>query len=424
MAVVRIPYGGGNLQAEMPDVNLLGIILPDTDRNRTDEVALLNNALACPIGTRPLAELARGRGNAVIIISDGTRMAPSSRFLPYIVAELDRGGISADRVTIVIGLGNHRPVTEEEKKNLIGPALYGRVKCIHSREAGFRRIGRTARGTPVDVCLPVLEADIVICTGSIEFHRLSGFSGGAKGVMPGVAGSEAITANHAMSDRAGVGPGQLNGNPVREDMEEFARIVGVDFLFNVVTDELGKIVGAYAGDLEQAHRAGCTRAEAMYRVIVDRPGDIVIVSPGGYPKDASVYQAQKAVLNALDICKTGGTVIVAARCQEGHGDEVFACWMEGAAGPAEVRERLEQGFVLGGHKAKTVLQAIQRTEVYWISDMPEQAVRKLFYHPAATLQDAVNMALARHGTGARIWALPYGGLCLPVLKVRDGNHYG
>lgn len=424
MALIRLPYGMEYLKAEMPVTNLLGVIKPNSMARQPDEAALIKAALAAPIGTVPLAELARGRDNAVVIISDGTRMAPSARFLPYIVEEMDRVGLGPDRVTVVIGLGNHRTVTEDEKQNLVGRALYGRLKCIHSKEAGFERIGRTSRGTPVDVCKVVLDADLVVCTGNIEFHRLSGFSGGAKALLPGVAGSEAITANHAMSEQSGLSPEQLNGNPVREDMEEFARIVGVDFLFNVVTDEHGYITGAYAGDLVQSHRAGCAQVEAMYRVSVDRPGDIVLVSPGGYPKDASVYQAQKAVLNALDICKTGGTVIVAARCQEGYGDKVFARWMEEAAGPVEVRERLEQGFVLGGHKAKTILQAIEKADIYWISDMPEQVVRKLFYHPAATLQDAVNTALARHGTGTRVWALPYGSLCLPVLKAGDGNILG
>lgn len=411
-----MPYGGKYLEAEIPDANLLGVIHPNTGGKRPDEAGLIRAALASPIGTGPLAELARGRDNAVIIISDGTRMAPSARFLPYIVAELESGGISSDQVTVVVGVGNHRPVTEGEKRSLVGREIYGRVKCIHSREGGFKHIGATSRGTPVEVCRPVMDADLVICTGNIEFHRLSGFSGGAKAIMPGVAGRVAISANHAMAKLAGIGPGLLDGNPVRDDMEEFARLVGVDFLFNVVTDELGNIVGAYAGDLTAAHRAGCARVEKLYRVIVDRPGDIVLVSPGGHPKDISVYQAQKGLLNALDICKSAGAVIVTARCPEGYGDEVFARWMEEARNPAEVKNRLQQEFVLGGHKTGTVLQAIEKAAVYWISELPEQNVRNLFYHPATTLQEAIAKALARYGEGAGVWVLPYGGVCLPVLK--------
>lgn len=412
MAVIKLPYGSSFLEATLPDSSLLGIISPRTG-GRPDEAALIRHALAHPMGTDALAEIVRGRGNVVVIISDVTRMAPSARFLPYILAELERGGISADIVTVVIGLGNHRDVTEEEKKSLIGEDLYGRIKCMHSKEAGFRHLGRTSRGTPVDVCSIVADADFVVCTGNIEFHRLSGFSGGAKAIMAGVAGRAAISANHAMAGLPGVGPGLLDGNPVREDMEEFARLVGVDFLFNVVTDVLGGIVGVYAGDLYAAHRAGCTQAAALYRVEVKKPGDIVVVSPGGHPKDTNVYQSQKGVLNALVICKPGGTVIVTARCPEGYGDEVFARWMQEAGQPAEVQNRLQQGFVLGGHKAKTVLQAIEKADIYWISEMPEEQVRSLFYHPAATLQEAVNQALFRHGAGAGVWVMPYGGLCTP-----------
>lgn len=415
MAVIRLPYGEGHIEASLPDSSLMGIIRP-ASAGKKDEAALIRHALANPIGTGTLAGIVRKRSNAVVIISDNTRMAPSARFLPYILDELERGGIAKDMVTVVIGLGNHRDVTEAEKKSLIGEGLYGRVKCIHSKEAGYKRLGRTSRGTPADICAVVAEADIVVCTGNIEFHRLSGFSGGAKAIMAGVAGKEAIAANHAMAGLPGVGPGLIDGNPVREDMEEFARIVGVDFLFNVVTDEAGNIAGAYAGDLVAAHRAGCRQVEKLYRMNVEQPGDIVVVSPGGHPKDTNVYQAQKGLLNALEICRQGGTVIAAARCQEGYGDKVFARWMEEAGSPGAVRARLEHGFVLGGHKAKTVLQAIEKVNVYWVSEMPAQAVRRLFYEPYEVLQEAVDRAFARHGPDARAWVLPRGGLCLPVLK--------
>jgi len=424
MAVIRLPYGKKYLEAEIPDANLLGVVRPNTGGKRPDEAGLIRAALASPIGAGPLAELARGRDNGVIIISDGTRMAPSARFLPYIVDELDRGGIGPDRVTVVIGLGNHREMTKDEKQSLVGRDLYSRLKCIHSKEAGFKYAGRTSRETPVDVCSIVADADLTVCTGNIEFHRLSGFSGGAKAIMAGVAGKEAIAANHAMANLPGVGPGLIDGNPVREDMEEFACIVGVDFLFNVVTDEVGNIAGAYAGDLVAAHRAGCAKVEELYRITVDRPGDIVVVSPGGFPKDTNVYQAQKGLLNALEICRTGGTVIVAASCPEGYGDEVFARWMEEAESPAEVRDRLDRGFVLGGHKAKTVLQAIEKAGVYWVSEMPEQAVRHLFYEPLATLQEAVDQAFGRHGAGAGVWVMPYGGICLPKLAPTEVTYNG
>lgn len=419
MAMIKLPYGAGCLEASLPDSSLLGIIRPRVGGDKSDETALIRDALAHPIGTGALAEIARGRDNAVVIISDLTRMAPSARFLPYIMTELERGGIRADRVTVVIGLGNHRDVAEDEKKSLVGESLYGRVKCLHSKEAGFKRLGHTARGTPVDICAVVADADVIVCTGNIEFHRLSGFSGGAKAVMPGVAGEDAITANHAMANLPGVGPGLIDGNPVRQDMEEFARIAGVDFLFNVVTDEFGNIAGAYAGDLVAAHRAGCAQVEALYRVSVDRPGDIVVVSPGGHPKDTNIYQALKGLLNALDICRPGGSIIVAARCQEGYGDEVFARWMEEAASQMEVRKRLEQGFVLGGHKAKAVLQAIEKVDVCWVSEMPARVVRHLFFEPFATLQEAVDKALARQGAGAGVWVMPYGGLCFPMVVNRQ-----
>ncbi len=416
MPVLRLPYGSTYLEAEIPAANLLGVIRPHTAGCDSNEAVLIRAALDCPEGTAILPELARGRKDAVIVISDVTRLMPTARVLPHILADLAAGGIDNDKVTVIIGLGNHRQVAAVEKRELLGAALYGRLKCINSTDTEFVRLGCTRRGTPVEICRAVRDAELTICTGNIEFHRLSGFSGGAKAIMPGVAGREAITHNHAMSELPGVGPGRLTGNPVREDMEEFARIVGVEFLFNVVTDQTGNIIGAYAGDLLAAHRQGCRQVERLYRLRVEKPADIVVVSPGGRPKDASVYQTQKALLNALDICRPGGSIIVAAQCPEGYGDEVFARWLEEADTPSDLHNRLRQRFVLGGHKAKTVLKAIGKNDVFLVSEMSELAVRKLFYHPVGTLQEAVNTVLARHGAGAGIWVMPYGGLCLPELK--------
>jgi len=405
-------YGTGQVSAEVPDPNVLGILKPK-ELSASNPGKAMQDAMANPIGSPSLSELASGRKKAVIVVSDATRPVTTACLLPSLVAELNQAGIGDDRIAVVIALGAHRPATGEEKNRIMG-SLAGSIRCYNNGEGGFVSLGFTTRGTPIEVNRIYAEADLKIATGNIEMHRLAGFTGGAKAVCPGVASRRAIEHNHSLFREAGVGLGKLAGNPVREDLEEFVRKAGLDFLVNVVLGPQQEVLGVYAGDWVQAHRAGCELAREVYRVRIPELADLTIVSAGGSPKDNSVYQAVKPLLNALGAVKPGGRVIVAAKCPEGLGDRTFGEWVRECDSPEEMEARLAAGFILGGHKTASITQAVRKARVTWVSELQEETVRRLFFQPASSLQEAVDSALAEN-PGAKVWVIPEGGLTVPTF---------
>ncbi len=412
---INLRYGDGWTKAVVPDAWDLTEIRP----NQLPEVADLEqeviNCMRSPRDCIPLRIMAQGMEEIAIVISDHTRTLPSGALLPILCNELGQAGIKKDNITVVIGGGNHRPVTEEERKRLMGP-LYGQLRCVHSTETGYRMLGVTKRGTPVAVSTPVAAADLVIGLGSIELHQLAGYSGGAKSVAIGTASKRAIEHNHRLSCLYGTTAGILDGNPVRDDMEEFAGQTKLGFIINVVLNEYKKVIAVVAGAPVAAHRAGCSFAKRLCMVEVDGPSGITIVSPGGTPRDDTVYQAQKAVSNALKMTAKGGIIIVTARCAEGFGDPVFEDWIKGAADLPELEERTRKEFVLGGHKAAFIIKAVKQARVFWVSEMEPADVARLFFTPFSSFQAATDAAVKDRGGQGRVIIMPWGGLTFPVLR--------
>ena len=275
-------------------------------------------------------------------------------------------------------------------------------------------MGVTSRGTPVDIVREVAEADLRICLGNIEFHYFAGFSGGAKAIMPGVSTFAAIQANHRFMVRDEAAAGRLEGNPVREDMEEAGRICPGDFLVNVVLDEHKRIVRAVAGDMVEAHREGCRFLENMYRRPIRERADIVVVSQGGAPKDLNLYQTQKALDNAKYAVKDGGIIILVGSCREGMGQPVFERWMREASSPEDLVERIQKDFRLGGHKAAAIALVRERAKIFLVSEMDPGLVRSIFMEPYQSIQKALDDALREQGENAAVILMPYGGSTLPV----------
>ena len=250
---------------ELPQENLLGVLHAapiEHERRGTDAVSW---ALAHPIGSAPLHQLARPGQRITIVTSDITRPLPSYQILPGVLDELYRAGVRPEDITVVLALGSHRRHTPEEVIRLVGRECYETVRCVDSDAADCIHLGDTAHGTPVDITRAVAEADFRICLGNIEFHYFAGYSGGTKAIMPGVSTPLAIQANHRLMVSPLACAGRLDGNPVREDLEEAAAICGVDFIVNVVLDEHKQIVYAKAGDVTLANRAGCANLDRKYR---------------------------------------------------------------------------------------------------------------------------------------------------------------
>ena len=405
--------GTGTQTVTVPEDRLLGVLEPNPVPAGPTGEALVRRALESPIGSPRLRDIVRPGETVAIVTSDITRPMPTWTVLPPLLDALYGAGVSPGDITLVFALGSHRAHTEAEKRHLAGERAWGEITCVDLDVNDCVHVGTTRRGTPVDIDRRVAEADRRICLGNIEYHYFAGYSGGAKAIMPGVSTRAAIQANHCRMVRPEACAGRLEGNPVREDIEEAAAMVGVDFILNVVLDARKEILCAVAGDVTAAHRAGCAFLDTLYRKDLPERADIVLVSQGGAPKDLNLYQTQKALDNAKHAVKPGGVIVLMGSCKEGLGERTFEEWMTSAPNPHSLVERIQREFRLGGHKAAAIAMVLEQAEVYLVSDLPDDLVRSLFLRPYPTAQAAYDAARARCGPGATVLAMPYGGSTLP-----------
>jgi nickel-dependent lactate racemase len=330
--------------------------------------------------------------------------------LPPLVKRLRAIGI--DDILVVFGLGTHRRMTEEEEQRLLGDCIslphiqHDRSRCID--------LGSTSRGTPVEILEDVALSDLIIGTGNIEYHYYAGYSGGAKAVLPGVSSERSITINHELMRDPLAASGRLD-SPVREDMEDAAEVAGLDFILNVVQNSKKEVVRAVAGDFIGAHREGAEVVDAMYRRPVE-PAEIVVACAGGRPKDVNLFQAHKALDNARDAALPGGTIILVAECSEGFGHPVFERWVREAESPEDCVKRFGREYEFGGHKAALIAKESLSHELILVSSMPGELAEMSFFKHASSLDQAVAMARAAQGQGARMIVMPYGNLTLATRR--------
>ena len=412
----QLRFGKGTVDCSVPRENLMAVLEPPRIPRGEAQGEIMKKSLSNPIGTPPLKEIVRPGEKFALITSDITRPCPSRVVLPPVLEELREAGIGDSDITIIFALGSHRPHTEEEMKSLVGDRIYEGYRCIDHDPSDCVSLGKTSRGTPVDLFRPVVEADRRVCVGNIEFHYFAGYSGGAKAVFPGVSTIEAIRANHRMMLEEGSRTGNNKGNPVREDLEEIGRFIKIDFTFNVILDQDKKVIHAVAGDYIKAHRAGCEKLDALGKVPIEEQADIVIVSAGGFPKDINVYQAQKALDNALWAVLRGGVVIWVASCGEGLGSKTFSDWIKKAEKPEDLIERVKSDFELGGHKAAAIALALKKASILMVSDLDDEVVRSIFVEPAENLERAVEKAFSLAGPRAGVIVMPAGGSTLPIPR--------
>ncbi|WP_274366140.1 nickel-dependent lactate racemase [Paenibacillus thermotolerans] len=409
---MRLAYGTGNIRLTLPPSVRPDIVSYRIPENlASDPKEIVANALSDPISSPPLRDIARGKSNAVILISDITRLCPSYVFLPMLINELNAGGIPDEKIRIVVSLGLHRRQTEDELRSLTGDA-YSRVMVEnHScRPEDCTYVGTTSLGTRVEINTSVVQAELRIATGNIEPHRLVGISGGAKALFPGVASSRSIEANHSLSHTYKAELGNRN-NPIHRDLNEALQWVPIDFLLNVVVTHKRDIVGAAAGQLQEAHRHGTELAKSMFLVPVSEKYDVTIASTGGYPKDMQLYQAVKTLQNAASITKPGGSIVLAARCEELFGNGTFQLWTETMGDIATTAEELKQNYVIGAHKIEHIAAVTSKHNVYLLSDMPDPIVKLLGFKPITNLESDIAHLVSDM---PKIAVMPYGALTFPV----------
>jgi len=419
---VQLAYGRSYLEVELPR-DRTTVIEPSPRAALADERAAVFAALDQPTGAPALSALAASAKSICIVHTDITRATPNDRLIPWLLDYLERSGAKRDAITLLNGLGTHRPNTQAELEQMLTPAVVANYRCLNhepENEAAHVQFGVTSTGAPALINRHLAAADLRIITGFIEPHFFAGFSGGPKGIMPGVAALRTVMSNHGARN---IGDGRATfgmteGNPIWEEMRDIALRVGPSFLLNVALNEQREITGVFAGDLLAAHKLGIefVRAAAMQRV--EAPFDIVITTNSGYPLDMNLYQAVKGMRAAELIVKDGGTVIIAAECSEGVPDgSPHDKLLRSVGSGQELLQKLgTPGFVWPEQWQGHIQSLIQRrAEIHLYSGMSEESIRAAHLIPCRDIATTVSAKLGPHPNGARIAVLPQGPLTIPYL---------
>lgn len=420
---VRFDYGKTGLEAELPDANLIGILGLTPAPPLPDPHAAIAAALAHPLGTRPLAELAQNRTDACIVICDITRPVPNKLLLPPILHTLEQAGIARGNITILVATGTHRPNVGEELTALVGPEIAGQYRVVNhackDREAQ-QFIGTSPNGVPVWLDKTYCQADLKITVGLIEPHFMAGYLGGRKLIMPGIAAMETVQNWHCprFLESPLATMGVVDGNPVHAESLAIANMQPPDMIVDVTLDEANHITGMYAGHLEQAWRAGVEFAAQHVRASAPAPADIVVTSCAGYPLDTTFYQAVKGMVGALPAVKPGGTIIIASQCAEGLGSADFAdALLRIEDLEAFVAHISQPGvFVPEEWEIEELARATRHANVICIADgVPADTLAQCFVTPASSVEEALEIAFARHGADAALLAIPRGPYVIPYV---------
>lgn len=414
---IKLPYGRTHLTMELPDDQVNAVL-----KSRLEEYVptlgqreLVEEALRNPIGSDSLERLAAGKGRVVLIASDHTRPVPSKVLVPPMLEAVRRGNPDAD-ITILIATGCHRGTTKEELIEKFGPEIVANEHIvIHdcAEESQMVTIGTLPSGGVLRINRIAAEADLLISEGFIEPHFFAGFSGGRKSVLPGIAARETVYWNHnapfIASPKARTGI--LEGNPIHRDMVYAARQAKLAFICNVVINARHEVVGAFAGDCEQAHEAGAAFLSSLCRQEAV-PGDIVITTNNGYPLDQNIYQAVKGMTAAEATCAPGGVIIMAASCSDGHGGESFRATMSQELTPGEILARIEatppSETVPDQWESQILARILSRYPLILISQADPALVKAMKMHPAKDLHAALALAREILGREGKITVIPEG----------------
>lgn len=399
--ILELPYGKGKQMLEIPESRVRAVLTGALDKYvpLADEKTLIRDSIAHPIGSEPLHVLARGKKNVVIICSDHTRPVPSKLIIPMMIEEIRKGNPNAE-ITLLIATGCHRITSREELLHKFGTKILEQETIlIHDCEdaANLVEIGTLPSGGKLAINRKVYEADLVVSEGFIEPHFFAGFSGGRKSILPGVASKTCVHYNHnsAFMDSPYARTGVLEGNPIHGDMVYAAEKAKLAFIVNVVLNAKKRVIAAFAGHFDKAHRAGAAFvAQQMQCKAV--PAPIVIATNNGYPLDQNVYQMAKATCTADATCEEGGVIIVVGECADGIGGEGYYQELKNCLSCAELLERYRrvppEETATDQWQVHIIAKILTKHTVILVSETEERLIRDMKMLPAHTLEDALQMA--------------------------------
>jgi nickel-dependent lactate racemase len=420
---VTLDYGRNGLAVELPANRVVGPLEIRPVPPLVDPEGAVADALKTPIGSPPLAELARGKHNACVLVCDITRPVPNATILRPMLKVLHDAGIARDNVLLLIATGLHRPSTPAERIEMLGEEIASRYRVEDHHGTKLEEhtlLGTTPRGLPAWIDTRYVQADLKITTGLIEPHLMAGYSGGRKVICPGVAALETVKRWHSPQflEHPKADAGILEGNPVHEENSLIARMAGCDFIVNVTLDAERKVTSVVAGEMEAAFLEGVKFVESVAAAPIARPVDIVVTSSAGYPLDTTFYQAIKGLTGCLPIVKQGGTIIMAASLSDGIGSPEFASLFREHASLEVFMERIlgKDYFVLDQWQLEELAKVRRKARVKIVSDgVPASVLSSCFVEPAPSVEAAVAESLVEYGPEARMAVIPKGPYVMPVV---------
>ena len=417
---IQLAYGDGCLEVDLPEEQTT-VISPVEQAGIPEERGRFHAALDAPIGAGPLRERVSRGERICIVFTDITRATPNERIIPWLLSYLRVCGVRPEQVTLLNAVGTHRPNTPEELSTMLTAAVVRDYRVLNheaGNPAALTQVGVTSDGAPALLNKHLVDADTRIITGFIEPHFFAGFSGGPKGIMPGVAGMETVISNHG---RRHIGNpnaafGITQGNPLWEEMRDIALLAGPSFLINVTLNERRDITGIFAGDLIGAHKHGIEFVRKSAMQPVDGLFDVVITTNSGYPLDQNLYQAVKGMSAAARIVKKGGSIILAAECRAGIPDGAsFYQILTRAKDPEDILALIARETFPEQWQSQIQALIQRKAKVFIHSSLADEVIRGAHLLPAPDIAAVVGALQAEHGGPLRIAVLPRGPLTIPYL---------
>ena len=414
---VAVPYLRNTVEVNIPDERVLGVVEPNDLRAERPARELVEVALQNPVGGKDFQGFIDGAQDLLIIVNDQTRPTPTRMVLQSLAPLLEK---TDTEVSFIIATGVHRGPTEEEYRHIFGDQLFEayrkRISAHDARKDEMVYLGNSRAGTEMYVNKLGVEADRVLVIGSVEPHYFAGYTGGRKGFLPGIASYKTIEQNHKHALHPGAKALVLEGNPVHEDMVDALNVVKKEiFAVMTVLDKDHSIYAVTAGDINESFYAAIDYADEIFVADVPQKADVV-VTVAKYPMDIDLYQAQKAIDNAKLALAESGIMILVASCRDGIGEEAFVKLLSSADTPEGVLEEIKQGYKLGYHKAGKMAEIFQWAEVHAVTDLPDDLLTSLFIVPEHDLQRAIENALEKKGSDARVLFLLDGSVTVPRPK--------
>lgn len=416
---IELPYGKGTLPLDVPDSNLLDVVLPNEYIQPGQPEILIKEALFNPLGTDPLSKMI-GPGDTVsIVIDDYTRPCPTQLLLPPVLEELKIAGVNDLDIIIIIATGTHTPPSTDIVRGLVGDKIFRNYMIISNDVVNGQHvnIGKTKRGNDIEILKEFIDADFKILLGDIEYHYFAGYGGTRKSILPGISSKATIQRNHSLLFEEHSCMGVLKENPIHQEMNEAMHLTGCDFALSAVQNSQHKIVGTWAGKPELVMDAGVKLVDAMYKKVISTQPDIVITAANGHPHDINLYQAMKALHTACQIVKPKGAIVLVAECPGGHGSQLYIDWLQRYKTSLQIQKALDDNFIIGAHKAYYHRVAVENHPVIFVTKMETSEVEGRFsFKKEATPNSALSYAFSIAGNGAQVLVVPQGTTTFLTLK--------